>query len=425
MTREEAKLLFDKYRRGLCTREELALLESWYIRYAHENHENRDSHDSHDHHEKQGKKPDEAQMNRDLAEIWENLKVHADFVQEPKYRFKRFVRQVAAAVLILVGVAAALLAYRGFFEGPSFSPEAEVAHGLTPLDIDSSQDGYILLEDGRVIPLSGHLSGTLFEENDTRIQKVDGRIVYEAEVGGLTSQGVEPPVFSTIVVPKGRQYELVLSDGTQVWLNSFSSIRFPDKFDADSREVAITGEAYFEVAKDPDRTFLVTSREQVIRVLGTNFNVNSYEDEDEIRTTVLEGSVEVSIMPADPGSTGSAFSPESTSANNASFKRVLQPGLQSRYSASGRDFDVVAVDLEEVVAWKDGLILFEDTALEKILRQVARWYDIEVEYRGAPPERHFTGGVSRQAPLSEFLKVLEINEVPFQMKGRKLMILNK
>lgn len=422
MTKEEAKLLFDKYRRGLCSREELALLERWYVQYARENAE---------------KQPDEALMERDLAEVWNDLPVHENDVlprsishsqndSSLSHRFQRRLSQIAAAVVLFVGIGAAMLAYRGFFDQETNHSQSELAITGTPPDNRGGQEGYILLEDGRVIPLDDAVSGTIYEDGETRIQKTGGRIVYAAEESGVTTGWVEKPVMRTLMVPKGKQYELVLSDGTQVWLNSFSSIRFPDKFGADSRAVEITGEVYFEVASDTERPFLVTTDQHRIRVLGTHFNINAYEDEPEIRTTVLEGSVEVSVE-VSIGSGGSATFGGNHAAGSAApgSARVLSPGQQSRYSADGGALDVVAADLEEVVAWKSGLIHFEDTELESILRQVARWYDVEVHYRGTPPQRRFTGGVSRNAPLSDFLKVLEINDIRFVREGRTLTILNK
>lgn len=390
MTKKEAKLLFEKYRRGLCTREELAILESWYIQYARQNDQ---------------MKPDDFLMESDLAEIWSELPVN-----KRNFRFNRHIRQMAASIVLCIGIVASLLVYMGFFNEEKSIQQQFVGNALTAPDTSKGDEGYILLEDGRVIPLSSRVSGTIFEDKEIKINKFGGRIVYAPEERSSFSRPVDSTVYSTVVVPKGKQYELVLADGTQVWLNSFSSIRFPDKFGHGNRSVEITGEAYFEIARDLERPFTVTTGQHTIRVLGTHFNINAYEDEREIRTTVLEGSVEVKVSPSN---------------SKKSLARVLRPGQQSRFSSARGDLNVVAIDTEEVIAWKSGLILFEDTALETILRQIGRWYDIEVEYRGVPPQRRFTGGVSRNAPVSEFLKVLEINDIQFTTEGRKLIILNK
>lgn len=390
MTHKEAKTLFRKYRSGKCTPEEIALLESWYIHYARQ----------------QGRvMPDERRMEDDLDQIWRDLPVNRRAIFSSP-RPTRIVAAIAAAAVLVVGVFSLLRHYLPADDEQQRSVDLPIAAN----DVGSAE-AYIQLDDGQIIPLDSRASGHIYKDRNTVIHKSGGRIAYEpVESRGYTRPSEQAIPYNTVVVPKGRQYELMLSDGSRVWLNSLSSIRFPTRFGREERLVEIDGEAYFEVAHEEDRPFLVRAGDQEVKVLGTHFNINAYADEQAIRTTLLEGKVEVRVPAAH--------------SESGPVARILQPGQQSRFSSDVGKLNVVAVDVKNAIAWKSGLILFEGATIESILRQVSRWYDVEVAYIGVPSDRRFTGGVSRNAPFSEFLRVLELNEIRFTYDDHTLRIYN-
>ncbi len=217
-------------------------------------------------------------------------------------------------------------------------------------------------------------------------------MVYNKVAGD--QQGV---VYNTLSAPTGGQFQLVLPDGSKVWLNSSSSIRFPTEFSGEERKVELTGEAYFEVAKNPTLPFRVSVSGMYVEVLGTHFNIMAYGDESSIKTTLLEGSVRVT---------------------KGSSAKVLTPGQQSKMNLKG-DINVVDADLEQVIAWKNGYFQFSSDDIETIMRQVARWYDIKVVYKDKIPGGGFSGIVSRKNNISRVLKILQDGGVQLRWKGKK------
>lgn len=253
----------------------------------------------------------------------------------------------------------------------------------------------ITLADGRKIILdsarNGSLTGNLTKLNDDQLS-------YD----GHASSRVE---YHTLTVPKGSKLvKLVLADGTKVWINAASSLRYPTAFPGNERSVAITGEAYFEVAKDASKKFIVSANEVTTEVLGTHFNVNAYDDESDMKITLLEGSVKV---------------------HKAGESGILEPGQQARFNASGKLKVVNHVALAEVVAWKDGLFRFDGKNIETIMRELARTYDMEVAYTGKVPAYPFVAKIPRDVPVSEILKLLELTDlVHFKIEGKKITVMN-
>jgi ferric-dicitrate binding protein FerR (iron transport regulator) len=210
-----------------------------------------------------------------------------------------------------------------------------------------------------------------------------------------------------MATPRGGQYRLVLPDGSRVWLNAVSSIRFPTAFTGQERKVEISGEAYFEVVKDPSRPFRVLvrpaagNRNMEVEVLGTHFNINAYQDEPAIKTTLLEGSVKVT---------------------NGTDHTMIRPGQQTQLSINGVTKVIQDADVSEAVAWKEGRFQFNDTELKTIMRQVMRWYDVDLEYKGNVPDRYFTADISRNKTLSGVLTILKLSDVDFRLDGKKLTV---
>jgi ferric-dicitrate binding protein FerR (iron transport regulator) len=212
--------------------------------------------------------------------------------------------------------------------------------------------------------------------------------------------------YNEIRTPRGGQYRVVLSDGTQVWLNAASSMRFPVVFPEGERRVELRGEAYFEVAKDTAKPFRVEAPGSLVEVLGTHFNVNAYDDESTVRTTLLEGRVSV----------------RSTRGGMADRKRVLMQGQQASVTQDGTVRVTSDADTEEAVAWKNGRFHFNSSDLRSIMRQVARWYDAEVVFEG-DPELHFTGQITRKDEVATVLRMLEMTgEVRFRIEGRRILV---
>lgn len=255
----------------------------------------------------------------------------------------------------------------------------------------------LTLADGSVILLDDAKNGTLAQQGSSKVIKLDGKVLYD-----LASQKTKQVFYNTISTPKGGQYQLELPDGSLVWLNASSSIHFPTSFVEKERRVEITGEAYFEVAKNAGKPFIVTVNNSEVQVLGTHFNINAYSDEDELRTTLLEGAVKF------------------VDGINTSF---LQPGQQSQLTKD-RGLKVVNdVDVDEVIAWKNGRFNFDNAGIETIMRQFARWYDVEIEYKGKTDDI-FVAEMSRNIKLSDALKALELTgRVKFEIDGKKIVVM--
>lgn len=207
--------------------------------------------------------------------------------------------------------------------------------------------------------------------------------------------------FNTLSTPTGGQYNIVLADGTKVYLNAVSSVKYPTQFNGNQRLVELEGEAYFEVAKNKSKPFIVKSGNQTIEVLGTHFNVQAYDNEAVAKTTLLEGSVAVS---------------------HKNQKAILRPGQQANVSDNFNKITVREVDTEAAIAWKNGRFKFDDADLKTVMKQLERWYGIKVEYRGDVSDVRFNGGTFRNKNLSEVLKVLELSNIKFKVEGKTIIV---
>ncbi|MGO4773173.1 FecR family protein [Flavobacterium sp. W22_SRS_FK3] len=208
-------------------------------------------------------------------------------------------------------------------------------------------------------------------------------------------------LFNTLSTPTGGQYNIVLADGTKVYLNTVSSIKYPTQFNGEKRIVELEGEAYFEVAKDKSKPFIVKSGNQSIEVLGTHFNVHAYNNESVVKTTLLEGSVAVT---------------------HKNQKAILKPGQQSNVSDNFDKIAIRKVDVEAAIAWKNGRFKFDNAELKTVMKQLERWYGIKVEYRGDVSDVRFNGGTFMNKNLSEVLKVLELSDIKFKVEGKTIIV---
>lgn len=295
---------------------------------------------------------------------------------------------VAASILIAVGIGTFVVFQKG--------DEAPVVVVSTQVnDKAPGKTGAILtLADGSKIVLDSLGNGLVANQNNTTVSKKNGGLVYKS---GNNSE----LVYNTMTTPRARQYNLELSDGTKVWLNASSSLTFPTSFASNERKVILTGEAYFEVAKDKKRPFRVSVNEMQVNVLGTHFNINAYDDEATINTTLLEGSVLLS---------------------EKSQKVLLKPGQQAQKQKKGTIVVNNKVNIDKVMGWKNGVFYFENADLQTVLREISRWYDVDVVFEKGIPVRTFEGEIQRNLKLSQVLKILEKNKVHFKIDGNVLRV---
>lgn len=313
-----------------------------------------------------------------------------------------------AAAILLIATSAVWLWTMVSKPGNPAPAEGMVSHSM---EIAPGKEGAILqLEDGTQIVLDSIGQGVVKATEGLEVKIEDGILVYAVKASALSDKGK----YHTMITPKGRQFKLELPDGSKVWLNASSSIRFPTVFDTDKREVTITGELYFDVAtlyRDGDKKnkvpfTVMMPHNNRIDVVGTQFNVNAYADEKSITTTLVSGKVQV---------------------QHGASRVLLQPGKQAIIKNTTVPDNstpmVVPADIAQVVAWKEGLFDFENASLEEVMRQLERWYDIEVQYENGIPPFEFVGRIGRDLSLATVLRGLELSKVRFRMEGdRKLIV---
>jgi ferric-dicitrate binding protein FerR (iron transport regulator) len=305
---------------------------------------------------------------------------------------KLIIRRVAAACIIaLVGIAVFFISKQS---GKSPATEIVQTHDVAP---PKETRAVITLADGSKVYLDSVNNGTIAQQDNVNVVRSEnGAISYNLSANGqqLTANS---PTYNTLTNPRGSKViDMQLSDGSHVWLNAGSSVTYPVAFAGNERKVQITGEAYFEVAHDAGKPFIVTKGETSVTVLGTHFNVNAYDDEDALRITLLQGSVKVS---------------------KGSSNALLKPGQQAQ--VAGDIKTIVGVDTERVIAWKNGLFSFDNASLPTVMRQIARWYDVDVSYAGKIPEGKLKGKIPKDLTLSQLLNGLTSNRVHFKIDGNK------
>jgi transmembrane sensor len=266
----------------------------------------------------------------------------------------------------------------------------------------------LTLADGSEIILDQAGIGCLTQQAGVQVVKAEnGQLVYTIKEAGDSNKGKASKLTNTVSTPRGGQYQVNLPDGTRVWLNAASSLKFPLSFaELKERRVELKGEAYFEVEKDTARPFIVQSDKQFVQVTGTHFNVNSYTDEPTIKTTLLEGAVNVTTLKG--AEAGQVF---------------LKPGQQAQVSTISSRVHVVKVDPMAEIAWKNGQFFFENESIENIMKQISRWYDVEVVYEGDVTGKTVWGSVTRYTNVSKVLSVLELTgEIHFKVEGRRIVV---
>ena len=255
------------------------------------------------------------------------------------------------------------------------------------------------MANGQNVHLDSAGNGALAIQGNVKLIKLaNGKIVYQHNSGEVSTK-IE---YNTLSNPRGSKViNMTLADGSKVWLNAGSSLTYPVSFIGNERKVLVTGEAYFEVAHDASRPFVVINGSMDVRVLGTHFNVNAFEDDgNDIKVTLFEGSVKI---------------------NNGNATGLLKPGQQAVVTNDVRVVD--NVDLGQVMAWKNGYFQFDNASLQNLLKEVSRWYDVDVVYEGYNQPREFVGEIQRDLSLSEMLKILQKNNVHFKIEGKELRVM--
>ncbi|WP_025765118.1 FecR family protein [Dyadobacter tibetensis] len=385
MNKEKAEELLQKLRKGTIEPQEKALLESWYLTLGGNS------------------SLSEPELQRHFDEVWESVQQQKASIPL-RQQLSPLWRWTAAACILLIG--AWFLVENSGNKQQVLTSHADRAPGTS--------NATILLSDGSELDL---MEMTLGKE--TRIGEVtlvrpkEGEVVYQTT---NEERDMENTIFHTIATPKAGEYRVTLADGTKAWLNAASSIRFPAIFGSRERRVEVIGEVYFEVAKKTHNNknvpFKVRVGAQEIEVLGTHFNVNSYADEGVVRTTLLEGSVKVRVSAQEvllhPGQQAT-FNPKHSTLDRQTHSRI----------------DVKTIDGETAVAWKEGFFKFDQASLPELMRQIARWYDMEVVYEGPIQSHEFVGQIERTSSLSKVLQILEMGGVNFKIEGKKIIVINQ
>ncbi|WP_316811909.1 FecR family protein [Pedobacter heparinus] len=303
---------------------------------------------------------------------------------------------VAAAIVIITGSV--------FFYNHQESRKPLSSSNIYVNDVaPGTKTATLTLANGKRIVLSDALNGQIAKQAGVSIIKTpDGQLIYKIDPAVQTDA---KQTYNSLTTSRSETYQIILPDGSKVWLNAASSIKYPSTFAAlKKRVIELNGEAYFEISKDKERPFIVKTADQEVEVLGTHFNVNAYGDEEATKTTLLEGSVRINIGKAVAG--------------------MLKPGQQG--ILSGDKLEIEPADIETELAWKNGFFRFNDEKLESIMRKISRWYDIEVVFENdALKKEPFAGVTTRFTNVSELLRMLELTgEVKFQIKGRQIRVLN-
>lgn len=325
------------------------------------------------------------------APVLASLKQHINYTPKSRKIWLKIAVVAAASIILTV-----LSVNYYFIASDKKSQEIHFANDIAP----GKNGATLTLANGRKILINDAIAGNIANETGVKISKNrDGQIVYEV-IGDQTGA----LVYNTLTTTRGEQTQIRLPDGTIVFLNAESSLRFPTSFaNTAKRKVSLTGEGYFEVSKDKNHPFVVESDQQEVEVLGTSFNINNYSDELAIKTTLLEGSVRITNL-------------------NTKVQALLTPGQQAMINND--KLDTKNVETEDVVAWKNGYFMFNNETLASIMKRVSKWYNMEVIYNDeALKNKRFFGSISRYENISELLKVLQKTDVAtFEIKGRQVIV---
>lgn len=386
MNKTSIKKLLRKYRAGTCSADEIIVLESWYLSKARET----------------GDEIDEVSLMLAQQRIEESIKKNTGISLRSNKIVRLWPRIAAAAsILIFLCTGFYFLIHKRSVKQTTRTANYDVAPG---------DNRAILTTNGKRIVLDETKSGLIVNHGNLAITKAsDGLVVYRSTSAGNRAGSVM--LYDTLTIPRGGQHQLLLADGTKIWLDADTKFRYPEQFTGKERLVElISGEAYFEVVHNSAKPFRVKVKNQVIEDLGTHFNINAYDDESAIRTTLVEGSIRLKLnMPS-----------------SVSGKKdvVLEPGQQAIVGSGMSTLTLKAVDTEEALAWKNGYFRFNNEKIQSVMRKLSRWYDIDVQFAGKTSDEGYYGHISRYKNISEVLKMLEQTKgIHFKIEGRRVTVL--
>jgi transmembrane sensor len=329
----------------------------------------------------------------DNQKAWEKLEGRLD-AKEVEARFNYLLILKYAAIFLLLSTVAIVL-YRGNNKQiKKITEQPIVQNQINP----GSNHAILILGNGQKVTLKKHSRLSINENDGTAVSNQNDVLAYSHDKQPDTDPKL---IYNTIVVPRGGEYRLILADGSKIWMNSASTLRYPTAFSGNERRVYLTGEAYFEVAKNARMPFIVKTNTTEVQVLGTHFNVMAYDDESSSKTTLLEGAVKVQSLGA---------------------VNVIKPGEQAIVDNQGQQKVTSDISIDEEIAWKDGLFMFKDAGIKGIMQQAARWYDIDVIYEGKISEIQFTGQMSRKVDFAGFITILKYAGLHFNIKGKTVTI---
>ncbi|MDP2412647.1 FecR family protein [Daejeonella sp.] len=389
MQKEEVRELVEKYLNDTASKEEEERLLQWYWR--------------------ESSLESEWELNSSQSEnelksmIYAKIIEHDEIDTNPRFNFKSKLSRLGVPLLFVAIVI--LSAYFYTDRVQKESTDKIIANVKSNDILPGGSRAILTLADGRKIELDESENGILVNQGGIKVHKnSDGIIEYtfsKQESNTIAATDKAEPVYNTIETPVGGKYQLNLADGTKVWLNSSSSLRFPIFFSEDNREVELKGEAYFEVSKDFKRKFSVRSGIQTVEVLGTQFNINAYSDEKSIKTTLFEGEIRVIDL-------------------KTNDSKLLKPGEQSNVDQS---IQIKRIDTQAEIAWKEGYFYFKRADIETVMRQLGRWYGVTARYEANLPEQHFSGAISNSLTLLEVLEILEKSNIHFSLDGKEVIVM--
>lgn len=376
MTKHKAEDLIHNYVNNLSSKEERMIVESWHIADI--------KNSSHI--------PSKETITIVQKRMWNKLSTHIDH-QKNSVGSKKLWPKIAitASVFLIASIALYISIKPASKLSTNVLIQSDVAAGVNKATL--------ILNNGERISLNQNTKELITTQEGIDIKKSNGLLIYDH-----TNQPQNTIAINKLETPRGGKYQLILPDGTKVWLNSASTLTYPITFKGNERKVSLEGEAYFEVAKNKKSVFKVVSGTQTVEVLGTHFNIKSYKDENESQTTLAEGSVKIS---------------------KGFIHKILKPGQAAFTNDNSKSVEIGNADLEKDLAWKNNEFIFNGDDLKSIMREVSRWYDVEVVYEGNFNQGKYLGVVSRSKNISEVLKMLQLTgKINFKIEGRRITLMN-
>lgn len=385
MDEQQLLSLLKRYEAGKCSETERVLLERWFAQRS-----------------AAGDWHWESEEERLLVRQLMRSRIEAQLFATKKTRKFWTFKKIAVAASIFLCFSTAI----GLYLNQRIDAPTTLSHTEQAVD-PGSKVAFLTLADGSTIQLDDAQTGTIFDENGVAIKKLDdGELLYEVD-GGTVLDEQGNVATNTISIPRGGQYQLILPDGTKVWLNSASTLVYPNAFVGDEREVSLTGEAYFEVAKNEHKPFKVKAQDTEIQVTGTHFNINAYADEQQVTTTLVEGGINVL---------------------KKGQHATLRPGYQAVSRLDDGPISIEAVDTDYALAWLEGDFVFENQDIQTIMKNIARWYNVDVIYESSAPtaRKAFGGTYTKSKGVKELLSHLETlsnNTIRFTLTERRVTVI--